>query len=130
MRFLHPTGIFFSLRAEHFFAMREFIEAFACSAGNYEHVFAECLWKHGLLDSAWTLSVVRAILDNSRQENNRFELQGIENLIRLVLRIYTDPTAQEDLCEEAMDTFDMLMERYSGYAQKVLSEWDQRFDAL
>jgi len=25
-----------------------------------------------------------------------------------------------------MDIFDLLMEKYAGFAQKVLAEWDQR----
>lgn len=49
---------------------------------------------------------------------------GIEELIHLVLKIYTDPTAS-NLQTEAMDVFDMLMEKYSGYANRILDEWDR-----
>jgi hypothetical protein len=124
---LHHIGcIFFSLGSEHFFALRDFIEAYAVSAGKFEHQFAQYLWEHGLLDPAWTLSIVRSILGNARQESQRPWLSGIEDLIRLVLRIQTDPTADKELRWEAMDIFDMLMERHSDYARKVLSEWDRR----
>jgi hypothetical protein len=119
------SNIFFSLRGEHFIALREFIAAYANSTTNFEHKFVEYLWEHGLLDPAWTLSIIRIVLDNVHQ-SQRFWIADVEKLIRLLLRIYNDPTTDENLRKETMDVFDIAMERYSRFAQKVLREWDQR----
>jgi hypothetical protein len=46
--------------------------------------------------------------------------------VRLVLRIYTDPTADAAIKSRAMDAFDRLMERYAYEALRALEEWDRR----
>jgi hypothetical protein len=50
---------------------------------------------------------------------------GGEELIRLVLLVYTDPTVDDSIREWAMDLFDRLMEKFLRPAQKVLQEWDR-----
>ncbi len=64
------------------------------------------------------------MLDNQHQiEHLR---RGGEELVRLVLRLYTDPTADAATKSRAMDAFDKLMERYAYEAQRALDEWDRR----
>ena len=46
----------------------------------------------------------------------------MDNLIRLVLRIYTASTV--DVQKIAMDLFDRLIQQFSGEAYKVLAEWE------
>ncbi len=46
--------------------------------------------------------------------------------MRLVLRIYTDPTADAAIESRAMDAFDRVMERYAYEAQRALEKWDRR----
>jgi hypothetical protein len=118
----HIDRIFFELRREHFCLLRDFIEAYAKSKyRGLEYQFAEYLWNFGLLDPAWTLSIIETILPQSGRS-----WSGIEELIRLVLRIYMDATSDDALKERAMDVFDKLMEKHSGQAYKILSEWDRR----
>jgi hypothetical protein len=45
---------------------------------------------------------------------------GGEELVRLVLRLYTDPTADVVAKGRSMDAFDKLMERYAYEAQRAL----------
>ncbi len=121
-------GIYAHLRGDHVFSLRKFIEACAASRFLQDDIsrFAEYLWEYGLLDPLWTLSVVETVLDNEYPVENRMWTHGSEKLIRLVLRIYNDPTATYTMRERAMDVFDRLMARYAGQAQQVLEEWDQR----
>ncbi len=46
--------------------------------------------------------------------------------MRLVLRIYMSPLEEEAIREDALDTFDSLMQQYGGLANKILSQWDDR----
>jgi len=121
-------GIHARLRGEHVFSLRKFIEACAASPFLQDDMyqFAEYLWEYGLLDPSWTLSVIDIVLDNKHPVENRIWTHGSDELIRLVLRIYNDPTATDTLRERTMDVFDRLMGRYAGQAQKVLEEWDRR----
>ena len=117
----HIDGVFHSLKAEHIFGLRSFIEAYSKSSHKLTHYYAEFLLDNGSLDPEWSLKVIRMTVENM-QMSQRWH-SGIEELIRLVLKIYTDPTAKA-LRGNAMDVFDMLMEKYSGYAYRVLDEWD------
>ncbi len=121
-------GVYAYLRSDHTVSLREFIEACAASRFLQDDMsqFAEYLWEYGLLDPSWTLSVVDIVLDNEYPVENRMWTHGSDELIRLVLRIYNDPTATDALRERTMDVFDRLMERYAGQAQQVLEEWDRR----
>jgi hypothetical protein len=105
---------------------RRFVEEFAASralAGK-EDDFAEYLWEYGPDDSSWALSVLEAALDNRHSVGPI--RRGGEQFVRLVLRIYTDPTADATIGSRAMDAFDRVMERYAYEAQRALEEWDRR----
>lgn len=106
--------------------LREFVEAFAGSRALHagSHEFSEYLLRHGLDDPDWALSVLQTALDNPHDEDPYSP--GGDKFVRLVLRIYTDPTADEMLRTHAMDIFDDLMERYTFEAQRALEEWDRR----
>lgn len=122
------SGIFPSMPAEHIVSLRPFINDYATSRSLQTGLndFAEFLWKKGSVDPIWALSVVDTILNNHQIEQSEIRSSGGEELIRLVLRVYTDPTVDTATREEAMDLFDHLMEQSSWAAQKVLSEWDRR----
>lgn len=117
------NGVFHSLKAEHIFSLRPFVEAYSKSSYALTHYYAEFLLDHGLLDPHWSLQIIRTTLENKRLSEQWHS--GIEELIRLVLKIYVDPTAKV-LQNSAMDVFDMLMEKYSNFANRVLDEWDHK----
>lgn len=117
--------MFFRLQGDYFFPMRDFIEDYASTERHeFEHEFAVYLYEHGLLDAEWTLMIVEKVISRDIKPNRW--LWGTEELIRLVLRIYTSPMVNTSLKKRAMDVFDLLMEKHSGEAQKVLTEWDRR----
>jgi hypothetical protein len=122
------NGVFHRLRDEHFLLLRELIEAFAESRplSQETHWFTDFLWEHGVIDPSLSLSVVERLLANEGREveEHAFKITGGEELVRLVLRIYTDPSAAA-LRGRAMDIFDRLMDVYTGQAQMVLGEWDR-----
>jgi hypothetical protein len=122
------NGVFHRLRDEHFLQLRDLIEAFAASRSlsKETHWFTEFLWEHGVIDPSLSLSVVEKLLANEGREVEEpaFKITGGEELVRLVLRIYTDPSAAA-LRGRAMDIFDRLMDVYTGQAQMVLGEWDR-----
>lgn len=117
--FRHTSGT----RSPH---LRRFVEAFAASralrAGSRQ--FSEYLLQFGPEDPEWALSVLQAVLDNAHDEEP-YSFAG-DNFVRLVLRLYTDPTADQALRMRAMDVFDGLMQRYTFEAQNALDEWDRR----
>lgn len=125
---IHDTigRIFYSFHDEHFFALRDFIETYARSSKSNNHKFAEYLLEYGLLNPEWTLSVVIITLDNKYLFDQSPWATGLEEIIRLVLRIYTNPTISDGIRKTSMDIFDVLMERSPGFSQKVLTEWDTR----
>ena len=106
--------------------LRELIEAFAGSRALHagSHEFSKYLLRYGLEDPEWTLSVLQKVLDNPHDEEPYSP--GGDKLVRLVLRLYTDPTADGALRTHAMDIFDGLMERYTFEAQRALEDWDRR----
>lgn len=122
------SGIYPAMSAEHIVSLRAFINDYARSRSLQTGIndFAEFLWKNGPIDPEWALSVVDAILKNPHMEQSEIRFAGGEELIRLVLRVYTDPTVDKAIRENAMDLFDHLMEKSSWAAQKVLAEWDRR----
>jgi hypothetical protein len=69
---------------------------------------------------------VEAVLNNPYSQESELRFAGGEELIRLVLRVYTDPTVEESTHEKAMDLFDRLLEKFSWSGQRVLQEWDRR----
>jgi hypothetical protein len=106
---------------------RSFVEQFAASRAlaESEDDFAEYLWEYGSDDPHWALSVLDIMLDR-RHPVEPLHRSGSEELVRLVLRLYTDPTADAAIKSRAMDAFDRLMERYAYEAQRALDEWDRR----
>jgi hypothetical protein len=116
------------LRPEHAVTRQEFLRAFAAShaARSGAHDFAEYLWEHGMLDPEWALSVVETLLANQHADDEHRGFGGGDDLVRLVLRIYTDHGGSAALRERAMTVFDGLMERFAGSALTALSEWDRR----
>ncbi|MEI7771132.1 MAG: hypothetical protein WCI67_14155 [Chloroflexales bacterium] len=121
-------GVFHSFSAEHIVSMRSFIEAYAAAPAFYKgsHQFLEYLAEYALLDPPWTLTVVDSIAQNTHQSEESRWFHGGADLVRVVLRIYTDPTADTRLRTQAMNAFDRLMDRYSGPSQTILGEWDAK----
>jgi hypothetical protein len=107
--------------------LREFVESFAASRALHDGAreFAEYLWRHGPEYPNWSLSVLETALDNAPEEGSLRTHAG-DRLVKLVLRIYTDQTADDALRSRAMDVFDRLMERHTYEAQRALAEWDRR----
>jgi hypothetical protein len=121
-------GTFRSMRDEHIFALRGFIDSYAKSRALRRglHEFTEYLWKHGPVDPVWALSIVGLVLDIAYSNLSELIFVGAEELIRVVLRVYTDPTVEDSTRERAMDLFDRLMEKFLRPAQKILGEWDRK----
>ncbi len=120
-------GMFGSLRDDHITTLRALIESFAISPALHDDTgqFAEFLWQHGMVDPDWALAVVEAALQNERSTGDAARFRDGEELIRLVLRIYVDPTS-DHLRERAMDAFDALMARFTGDALRALEDWDRQ----
>jgi hypothetical protein len=117
-----------TFRGEHIFSLGGFIETYADSRSLHSGLYdlATYLLEHGLRDPDWTLSIIQKILDNPYRDDDSRWLRGGEELIRLVTRIYNDPTIEGESQNQAMDVFDRLMERFTGQAYAVLEEWDRR----
>lgn len=115
------------LREGHMFSLRDFLAEFAASRAFQEspHSFDEYLWENGEIDPNWALEMVGVILDNAHPVGRHGAWRGGEELVRLVLRIYTDPTADAARRTHAMDTFDRLMDQFATYAWTALEEWDR-----
>ena len=124
----HIAGVFHRLRGDHLFSLRGFVEAFSSSRSLQAGLkpFAEYLWEHGTLDPPWMISIVDDALAIPHEEDAGRRFMGVEELIRLVLRVYVDPTARSSTRSQAMDVFDRLMERHAGQAKAILEEWDRR----
>jgi len=122
------SGSFRSLRAQDILSIRPFLDAYAasCSLKAGFRDFTKFLWKHGAVDPVWALSIAETVLNNPYLEESSMHYGGGEELVRLVLRVYTDPTIEMSTREYAMDLFDQLMEKSSWAAQRVLAEWDRR----
>ena len=121
-------GAFPHLGDEHIFKLRAFMEAYAASSAlsGGRDQFITYLLEHGLLDPQWALSVTDIILNNPHRTNEFEGFAGGEELIRLVIRIYTHPLVNDSTRRLSMDLFDRLMERYKPEANIVLGEWDRR----
>lgn len=122
------SNIFFKNSEEEFLALKDFISTYVSSRAfqKQSHDFFDHLWSFGILDPPWALSIVKTILSTEPDGSSQYYFFGIEQLIRLVLRIYTDPSSDEGMRTKAMDTFDKLMERFAFDAHKVLQEWDRK----
>lgn len=115
----------YEMQGKHFFERRRFMEEYALSELHpLDHQFSEYLWEHGMQDPEWSLVIVQSLLQ--KEEYADEWRPGIEELLRLLLRIYTSPAVNDATKQEAWDTFDLQMPRSVGAANKVLAEWDSR----
>ena len=121
------AGMTYKLRPEHVLTHQSFLSAFAASpagrVGAYH--FAEYLWEHAMLHPEWALSVTRTILDNRHADDEYQGFAGGEQLVRLVLQVYTEHPSDGALRGQAIELFDHLMDRFAGYALAALAEWDR-----
>lgn len=110
--------------------LRNFIEVFAGSgfAHSSGNSLGRYLREYGSDDPDWALGVITLALQAYDESTTGQRLPSMEgdNFVRLVLQLYTDPTACEKLCDRAMDVFDQLMKRYAYEADQALAEWDDR----
>jgi hypothetical protein len=109
--------------------VRGFLLDYARSASLWSGLYelSEQLWEAGIIFPEWALDMVQAILDNDTRSEDQWErLAGGERLVRLVLRIVSDPTGDPILVGRAMDLFDRLMEQHGAEAVGALTEWDRR----
>ncbi len=116
---------FFSLGYEFFFDFRNLMEDIALS--EYYPVnlqFTEYLWKHGMQDPNWTLSVIQSLTEKTIQLQHW--VAGAEELIRFSLQVFTSPIVDDSTRDAAMNIFDLLIKKYSNAANTVLAEWDRR----
>lgn len=119
--------VFHRLRPEQLHTKQSFLSALAASRSAHAVIyeFADYLWQHGLLSPRWALETVDALLANQDSDGGDSVYHGGEELVRLVLGVYTDASATAELREFAAEVFDRLMERYSAGAVAALSEWDR-----
>ena len=116
---------FFSLGYEFFFDFCNLMEDIALS--EYYPVnlqFTEYLWKHGMQDPNWTLSVIQSLTEKTIQLQHW--VAGAEELIRFSLQVFTSPIVDDSTRDAAMNIFDLLIKKYSNAANTVLAEWDRR----
>lgn len=117
--------VFYSLQLSQFIDLKDFVYAYAQKTRSNDHKFSEYLLNYGLLDPEWTLGIIRLYLNNPFLNQPSLQI-GFEYIIRLVLRIYVDPTANEGVRKTSMDLFDILMEKFPAFSKNVLAEWDRR----
>lgn len=113
------------LRGSQTPGLRAFVESFAASRASRtaDRQFFQYLLEYGPEETEWALEVLNIVLANKHDEGP-YMFAG--DLVKLVLRLYTDPTADPEQRTRAMDVFDGLMERHSYQAQRALDEYDRR----
>lgn len=115
--------MFNNLEAKHFTELREFIELYACSEQRqHSRHIAKFLWEYGILDPAWSLELIQTLVMTSK--GGFAHESGMEQLMRLTLRIHDAAHRQSTERQQSLDAFDMLMEQYAGTANKVIAEWE------
>lgn len=121
------SGVFPSLRGEHLTEIRDFIDGYATSRSLHKgvDVFGQYLWEYGWIDPAGALSLTQTVLNTLRSTSTLPFFVG-DHFVRLVLRVYADPTNDDDIRRQAMDIFDHALEYNAFAAPLVLREWDQR----
>jgi len=119
------SRVFYSLQLSQFSDLKDFVCIYAQKTRSNDHKFSEYLLDYGLLDPEWTLGIIRLYLNNPFLDQPSLQI-GFEDIIRLVLRIFVDLTANEGVRKTSMDLFDILMEKYPAFSKHVLTEWDSR----
>ncbi len=121
------SGAFSSLRGEHLTEIRDFIDGYAASRSLHKGIdaFGQYLWEYGWIDPAGALSLTQTVLDTLHSTSTMPFFSG-DHFVRLVLRVYADPTTDDDTHHRAMDIFDRALEYNAFAAPLVLGEWDQR----
>jgi hypothetical protein len=124
---IHDTiaRVFYSIQPSQFSSIKDFINIYAQKTRSNDHKFSEYLLNVGLIDPKWTLEIIRHYINNSQLDQSYLQI-GFEDIIRLLLRIYMDPTADKETKKTSMDLFDILVEKFPEFSQKILSEWDKR----
>ncbi len=117
---------FSSMKSEHFYSLSFFIDAYVKKTRNINVFFTEFMLEHGRLDSEWTLDIITTLLNNKLWKENRMRSIGVDNLIRLILKIYNSPMTTANTQKIAMDVFDKLIQQFSRETYKILNEWDSR----
>jgi len=117
------NSIFSLADQTHFLPMREFIETYVSTVKVFDHNFSEYLLNHGLLAPDWALIAIRTYIASAKRSAQPVFI-GVEELLRLVLQIYTYSMKGEKRRADSMDVFDLLMEDYSTQALQILDEWD------
>lgn len=117
----------YSFREGDLSSRQEFLLAFAGShaALSASHEFAEFLWVNASSNAPLALEVGVRLAENVHAQDNHQRERGGEYLVRLALRVHTDPFADATVRKRAMDLFDLLLDRYTWDADKVLSDWDR-----
>ena len=77
--------------------------------------------EHGRLDSVWTLNIINELLNNKLWKENFMRSIGVDNLIRLILKIYNSPMTTANTQKFAMDLFDKLIQQFSRETYKIPS---------
>ena len=115
------------LRPEMAVSKQAFLRTFAASwaAQSVPQLIGEFLWENCALDPQWALLTIQTLLDNHFPDDGRRVFGGASSLVRAVLSIYTDPSANHIVRKLAMDEFDQLIERFSHEALNALAEWDR-----
>lgn len=116
--------VFSGFEGEHVFSKKEFIEEYARSRRVIDLSYADFMLNYGILDPRWAIEVIDSQINNIDLINRGWRHSGVDELIRLVLKIYTNAN-EDELREKSMNIFDELLKRFAGSAHKVLLEWDR-----
>ena len=118
------SRVFYNAEESQFYDLQNFVELYAESkfSDDTERDLAEFLWKYGILEPEWSLSIIKTILKNKKNDN-QFSRDG-EFYVRLVLQIYKVPFVSRETRRQALDLFDDLMRHFTYDASRVLNEWD------
>ncbi|HEV7990884.1 MAG TPA: hypothetical protein VGP25_03620 [Gemmatimonadaceae bacterium] len=72
-----------------------------------------------MLDPEWALAVTGTALDNRHADDQYQGFAGGEQLVRLVLQVFTEHRSDAALRDQAVELFDRLMDRFAGYARSA-----------
>lgn len=104
--------------------IHELVKSKASEFGSY--VLGDILYEYAIKDPTWTLSMINIWLDNLYNNKLSYINSNIDQVIRIVIKIYNFPTSTKIIKKEAMDTFDGIMKSFTRNVQHLLTEWDRR----